>query len=55
MSNVTSEETQQLIQALERKDGTQEERSMFLRALLRVLEHQLAAAADLVGRAARAV
>jgi hypothetical protein len=55
MANVTSEETENLVQALESKDATADERRMYLRAVLRVLEHQASAAAVILGRIARAL
>jgi hypothetical protein len=55
MSNVTQEEVENLAQALEAQHGTPEERSMYLRAILRVVESSLHQTAALVGRVARAV
>jgi hypothetical protein len=55
MSNVCQDEVENLAQALEAQHGTPEERSMYVRALLRIVETSLQQTASLVGRVARAV
>jgi len=55
MSNISPEEVENLALALEAERGTSDERRMYLRALLRVIETTLRDAAALVGRIGKAV